>query len=94
MTVLQSSFLEPKPFIKWAGGKRALLPELLRLMPESFNNYFEPFIGGGALFFELTRLGLLNGKKAYLFDANDELINTYQTVKTMRNGQTFCTISN
>lgn len=81
MTVLQSSFLEPKPFIKWAGGKRALLPELLRLMPESFNNYFEPFIGGGALFFELTRLGLLNGKKAYLFDANDELINTYQTVK-------------
>ena len=81
MTVLQSSFLEPKPFIKWAGGKRALLPELLRLMPESFNNYFEPFIGGGALFFELTRLGLLNGKKVYLFDANDELINTYQTVK-------------
>ncbi len=70
-----------KPFIKWAGGKRALLPELLRLMPKSFNDYFEPFIGGGALFFELTRLGMLNGKKAYLFDANDELINTYQTVK-------------
>lgn len=70
-----------KPFIKWAGGKRALLPELLRLMPKSFNDYFEPFVGGGALFFELTRLGMLNGKKAYLFDANDELINTYQTVK-------------
>lgn len=70
-----------KPFIKWAGGKRALLPELLRLMPKDFNNYFEPFIGGGALFFELSKQGLLQGKKAYLFDANDELINTYQTVK-------------
>lgn len=70
-----------KPFIKWAGGKRALLPELLRMMPKKFNNYFEPFIGGGALFFELTRLGILYGKKAYLFDANAELINTYQTVQ-------------
>lgn len=70
-----------KPFVKWAGGKRALLPELLRLMPKKFDNYFEPFVGGGALFFELTRLGTLNGKKAYLFDANAELVNTYQTVK-------------
>jgi DNA adenine methylase len=50
-------------------------------MPKDFNNYFEPFVGGGALFFELTRVGALNGKKAYLFDANAELVNTYQTVK-------------
>jgi len=75
------SLVKVRPFIKWAGGKRALLPELLRLAPKEFNNYFEPFIGGGALFFELTRLGALRGKKAYLFDANAELINTYQTVK-------------
>jgi len=75
------SLVKVRPFIKWAGGKRALLPELLRLMPKEFNNYFEPFIGGGALFFELTRLGVLRGKKAYLFDANAELINTYKTVK-------------
>jgi len=83
MTITQNSLSlsNLKPFIKWAGGKRALLPELLRLMPKKFNNYFEPFIGGGALFFELTKLGLLNGKKAYLFDANAELVNTYQTVK-------------
>jgi DNA adenine methylase len=65
-----------KPFIKWVGGKRALLPELLHLMPKRFDNYFEPFVGGGALFFELTRLGALQGKKAYLFDANAELANT------------------
>jgi DNA adenine methylase len=76
-----SSLSNLKPFIKWVGGKRALLPELLRLMPKKFNNYFEPFVGGGALFFELTRLGALNGKKAYLFDVNAELVNTYQTVK-------------
>ncbi len=81
ITLNSLSLSNLKPFIKWAGGKRALLPELLRLMPKDFNNYFEPFIGGGALFFELSKLGLLNGKKAYLFDANDELINTYQTVK-------------
>lgn len=81
MTVAHNTFLEPKPFVKWAGGKRALLPELLRLMPNSFNNYFEPFVGGGALFFELSKRGLLQGKKVYLFDANAELVNTYQTVK-------------
>ncbi|MCE2155582.1 DNA adenine methylase, partial [Streptococcus thermophilus] len=42
-----------KPFTKWVGGKRQLLPNLLSLIPSKFNNYFEPFVGGGALFFEL-----------------------------------------
>ena len=43
-----------KPFTKWVGGKRQLLPNLLSLIPSKFNNYFEPFVGGGALFFELA----------------------------------------
>ena len=38
-----------RPFIKWAGGKRQLLPELLRLAPTEFGSYYEPFVGGGAL---------------------------------------------
>ena len=48
-----------QPFIKWVGGKRGLLSQILPLIPKDFNNYFEPFIGGGALFFELYSLGLL-----------------------------------
>lgn len=70
-----------KPFLKWAGGKRALLPELLSRVPENFDNYLEPFLGGGALFFELKRLGKLDNKKVYLFDKNKELINTYKIVQ-------------
>jgi DNA adenine methylase len=70
-----------QPFIKWVGGKRGLLSQILPLLPKEFNNYFEPFVGGGALFFELFSQGLLKNKKAYLFDINSELINTYNTVK-------------
>jgi len=70
-----------KLFIKWAGGKRGLLPELLVRIPPQFNNYFEPFVGGGALFFEMKQLGLLENKTVYLFDKNSELINAYQVVK-------------
>ena len=69
------------PFLKWVGGKRGLLPQLLPLIPKNFNNYFEPFVGGGALFFELYRLGLLQNKKIFLFDINEELINTYKAVQ-------------
>nr|WP_253274308.1 DNA adenine methylase [Myxosarcina sp. GI1] len=42
---------KPKPFIKWVGGKTQLLPELSSRIPQDFANYFEPFVGGGALFF-------------------------------------------
>ncbi|MDE2951008.1 MAG: DNA adenine methylase [Chloroflexota bacterium] len=45
-----------KPFVKWVGGKRSLLPELLARIPAQFNNYYEPFIGGGALFFALRNM--------------------------------------
>jgi len=71
-----------KPFVKWAGGKRGLLPELLARVPETFNNYWEPFVGGGALFFELKQRGLLEGKQVNLLDSNAELINAYQVVQS------------
>jgi DNA adenine methylase len=63
-----------KPFVKWAGGKRQLLPTIKQYVPKKFNRYFEPFIGGGALFFNLGRTG------SYISDINKELINTYQVV--------------
>lgn len=64
-----------KPFLKWAGGKKRLLPELLKYVPTEYNNYYEPFLGGGSLFFALRP------KKAYLSDLNEELINTYEQIK-------------
>ena len=70
-----------QPFIKWVGGKRGLLSQIIPLLPKTFNNYFEPFVGGGALFFELYAQGKLEGKKVYLFDINAELINTYEVVR-------------
>lgn len=70
-----------QPFIKWVGGKRGLLSQIIPLIPKEFNNYFEPFVGGGAMFFELYSLGLLKSKNVYLFDINSELINAYNVVK-------------
>jgi DNA adenine methylase len=70
-----------QPFIKWVGGKRGLLSQVLPLLPKEFNNYFEPFLGGGAMFFELFSQGKLEEKKVYLSDVNKELINSYNIVK-------------
>ncbi len=70
-----------QPFIKWVGGKRSLLSQIIPLLPKQFNNYFEPFVGGGALFFELYAQGKLENKNVYLFDINAELINTYEVVR-------------
>ncbi len=67
------------PILKWAGGKRQLLTELLARVPESFKAYHEFFFGGGALFFELYNQGRI--KKAYLSDLNPKLINVYKVVK-------------
>ncbi|MEO1928337.1 MAG: DNA adenine methylase [Nautiliaceae bacterium] len=80
-----SLFQIAKPFIKWVGGKRQLIPELLKYIPKNFNNYFEPFVGGGALFFELYNLGILKNKKVFLFDINEELINTYKIIRDYPN---------
>jgi DNA adenine methylase len=65
-----------RPFLKWAGGKTQLLPHLIHRIPNSFNRYLEPFIGGGALFFALQpRISLLA-------DCNQELISCYQVVRS------------
>ena len=72
---------KPKPFVKWAGGKSQLLRDIWANLPSSFQNYFEPFVGGGAVFFALYREGLLSGK-SYLSDNNPELILAYQTIQT------------
>lgn len=73
--VLEQLKNETYPIVKWVGGKRQLMFELLKNMPKSYNRYFEPFIGGGALFFELQP------DNAYISDMNEELINLYQVVR-------------
>ncbi len=65
-----------KPVLKWAGGKSGLLPQLLPLFPKNFDRYFEPFFGGGAVFFSLGFAG-----ESYLNDLNAELIGLYETVR-------------
>lgn len=68
-----------KPFLKWAGGKGQLLTRLLPIVPTNFGNYYEPFLGGGALFFALYRRGFKF--KAFLTDRNEGLINCYKIIK-------------
>jgi len=63
------------PFVKWAGGKTQLIAKLKELMPDNYENYFEPFVGGGALFFSIAP------KKAYINDQNKELICAYNCFK-------------
>lgn len=70
-----------KPFVKWAGGKNGLINSLMSFIPKNFNSYFEPFVGGGALFFYLKNHKILNSKKIYLNDKNSELINAYKQIK-------------
>ena len=62
------------PFVKWAGGKRQLIPQIRERMPEQFNNYYEPFVGGGAVIFELLP------ENAVINDINRALINAYQMI--------------
>lgn len=72
--------MRAEPILKWAGGKRQLLPEILRRLPERFDTYFEPFVGGGAVFFELSEQKRF--RRAVLSDQNAELIELYQVVQT------------
>lgn len=63
------------PFLKWVGGKRQLLAEIKSLFPKTYTAYYEPFIGGGAVFFNTQP------KKATINDFNEELINVYKIIK-------------
>ena len=66
---------QPKPFLKWVGGKRQVLDQYKLLFPNEYENYYEPFLGGGAVFYHLLP------NNAYLNDINKKLINTYRFVK-------------
>jgi len=71
-----------KPFLKWAGGKRQLLPEILSRLPEDIEEietYVEPFVGGGALLFQMIES--YNFKEIHIFDINLELINCYRQIQ-------------
>jgi DNA adenine methylase len=64
-----------RPFLKWAGGKSKLIEQYIPYFPKSFKTYYEPFLGGGAVFF------YLNPPSAFLADINPELVNTYHCVR-------------
>lgn len=64
-----------QPFLKWAGGKRQLVPEIRKYIPHKFKLYFEPFIGAGAVLFDLQP------QTALINDANEELVNCYRVIK-------------
>ncbi len=63
-----------RPFLKWAGGKRQLLPVLRRYYPDRFRGYHEPFLGSGAVFFDLVNAGRLPAEGVRLTDVNADLI--------------------
>lgn len=67
--------IQARPFLKWVGGKAQLLSQFEQYYPKDFNNYFEPFIGGGALFFNLSPT------KAHINDVNTTLISAYKNIK-------------
>jgi len=75
MTTTTTTWQAPKPFVKWAGGKRKIVPLIRELMPKHFATYHEPFVGGGALFFDLMP------KHAELSDINKKLITAYRAIR-------------
>ena len=77
--------IKGKPFVKWAGGKRQIIDKLLKYVPYDYNTYFEPFVGGGALLFELSP------KKAVINDSNKELMNVYECIKDENKFSNMCT---
>ncbi|WP_308149833.1 Dam family site-specific DNA-(adenine-N6)-methyltransferase [Spiroplasma sp. AdecLV25b] len=66
-----------RPFLKWVGGKTQLIKEIEKRMPKNFNNYLEPFIGGGALFFNMHN----SNNNFIINDISSELINAYKAIK-------------
>jgi DNA adenine methylase len=76
-----------KPFVKWAGGKRQIMSEIKKYIPDEFNDYYEPFVGGGAVFFELFNS---YGMTAFLNDYNKEIINVYECLKDENKFEKVC----
>ena len=80
--------IKGKPFVKWAGGKRQIIDKLLKYVPNEFNTYYEPFVGGGALLFELSP------KKAVINDYNSELMNVYNVLCNEDKFKKMCSVLN
>ena len=70
-----------RPFLKWPGGKRSLLPAILPQLPKRIGTFFEPFVGGGALFFALAGEAPRRFNRAVLADANERIVWTYRAVR-------------
>lgn len=70
-----------RPLLKWAGGKRQLLPAIKPHYPATFSRYIEPFFGSGAVFFDLFASGALDDRRAWLVDANPDLIGCYRVLR-------------
>ena len=77
--------IKGKPFVKWAGGKRQIIDKLKKYAPDEYNTYYEPFVGGGALLFELSP------KKAVINDYNEELMNVFRCIKEEIKFSKMCT---
>ncbi len=69
----------PRPVLKWAGGKRQLLPQIVQYLPEQIDTYFEPFVGGAAVFFELAAEGRF--RKAIISDRNPDVVAVYRALQ-------------
>ena len=80
--------IKGKPFVKWAGGKRQIIDKLKKYVPDEFDTYYEPFIGGGALLFELSP------KKAVINDSNEELMNVYECLCDEEKFKKMCSVLN
>ena len=80
--------IKGKPFVKWAGGKRQILDKLKEYVPVEYNTYYEPFVGGGALLFELAP------KHAVINDLNKELMNTYKVLCDEEKFKKMCRVLN
>ena len=80
--------IKGKPFVKWAGGKRQILDKLKKYVPVEYNTYYEPFVGGGALLFELAP------KHAVINDLNQELMNTYKVLCDEEKFKKMCRVLN
>ena len=80
--------IKGKPFVKWAGGKRQIIDKLNKYVPDDYNTYYEPFVGGGALLFELSP------KNAVINDSNKELMNVYKCLCDEDKFKKMCAILN
>jgi len=72
---IQNNVFKARPFLKWVGGKKQIIPQIKQYIPQNYYRYFEPFIGGGALFFDLAP------QKAYVNDINKVLVSAYRNIK-------------